>query len=79
VRVGSHLGDFPCEVDANGQKSITAVNCDHAEIDFKTTNEAGLISEDWHSVFVKLAGASSAPFRSLVLSRTGHHTVTPAN
>jgi hypothetical protein len=25
-------------------------------MDFKTRNEAGLISEDWHSIFLKLTG-----------------------
>jgi hypothetical protein len=53
----SHLGDFSCEEDSDGQKSIMAENCDHAEMGFKTRNEAGLIIVDWHSVFVKLTGA----------------------
>jgi len=56
IRVGSHLGDFSCEADADGQKSIMAENCDHAELNFKTRNEAGLIDEDWHNIFVKLTG-----------------------
>jgi len=57
VKVGSHLGDFSCEADADGEKSIMAENCDHAELNFKTRNEAGLIDEDWRSIFTKLTGA----------------------
>jgi hypothetical protein len=57
VRVGSHLGDFNCGDYTEDQKSAMGINCDHAELDFKTRNEAGLIAEDWRSVFVKLTGA----------------------
>jgi hypothetical protein len=53
----SHFGDFSCEADADGTKSIMAENCDHAEMGFKTRNEAGLITVEWHVVYVKLSGA----------------------
>jgi hypothetical protein len=56
IRVGSHLGDFACEDYTEEQKSNLGINCDHAELDFKTRNEPGLITEDWSNVFVKLTG-----------------------
>jgi len=53
----SHSGDFSCEADSDGQKSIMAENCDHAEMGFKTRNAAGLIQEEWVNVFQKLTGS----------------------
>lgn len=59
IKVGarSHLGDFSCEADADGQKSIMAENCDHAEMSFSTRNAAGLIQEEWVNVYQQLTGA----------------------
>jgi hypothetical protein len=53
VSARSHLGDFPCEDYSEEQRAAT---CDHAEMGFKTRNEAGLISEDWDTIYVKLTG-----------------------
>jgi hypothetical protein len=58
ISVRSHLGDFACEDYTEEQRNAAGINCDHAELDFKTRNEAGLIAEEWHSVFVKLTGAN---------------------
>jgi hypothetical protein len=57
VRAFSHLGGFSCEPDANGTLSVMAVNCDHSEMSLKTRSAAGLIQEEWHSVFPNLTGA----------------------
>jgi hypothetical protein len=48
----SHTGGFYCEAfpDAN-------MDCDHAEILFKTRLEAPLIDEDWDVIYPKLQGS----------------------
>jgi hypothetical protein len=53
----SHLGGFPCDTAPGEEPSIMAVNCDHAEMSFSTRSAAGLIQEDWHTVYPKLVGA----------------------
>jgi hypothetical protein len=53
----SHSGGFPCDTSPGGEPSIMAVDCDHAEMTFSTRSAAGLIQEEWHTVFPKLAGA----------------------
>ena len=53
----SHLGGFPCDTAPGEKPSIMALNCDHAEMMFSTRSAAGLIQEESHTVYSKLAGA----------------------
>jgi hypothetical protein len=57
ITARTRLGDFPCDDYSEEQRAAMGINCDHAEMGFKTRNEAGLITEDWNSIFVKLTGA----------------------
>jgi hypothetical protein len=56
VSARAHLGDFPCDNYSEEQRAATGLNCDHAEMGFKTRNEAGVIVEEWDAIFVKLTG-----------------------
>jgi hypothetical protein len=57
VTAFSHLGGFSCAPDPDGKRSIMAVNCDHSEMSLETRRAAGLIQEEWHTVFPNLTGA----------------------
>lgn len=61
----SHLGGFPCDAAPGEKPSIVAVNCDHAEMSFSTRSAAGLIQEEWRTVYPKLAGADHENRHSL--------------
>jgi hypothetical protein len=58
VTAYSHLGGFSCAVYSADDLKNLGMNCDHAEMVFKTRNEAGLIAQEYHTVFPKLEGAS---------------------
>jgi hypothetical protein len=60
----SHLGGFPCNTAPGEEPSIMAVNCDHAQMSFSTRSAAGLIQEEWHTVYPKLAGADHESLHS---------------
>jgi|HubBroStandDraft_3_1064219.scaffolds.fasta_scaffold189159_2 hypothetical protein len=54
VKGHTHYGGLSCD----GTEDQTIADCDHAELVFKTHNEAGLISEDRRIIFQKLTGNS---------------------
>ena len=41
VSARSHLGNFSCDDYTEEQRTSAGIICDHAELDFKTRNEAG--------------------------------------
>ena len=53
----SREGGFRCEDYDAELRDAYKMDCDHAEISFKTRAEAPLIEEDWHRIFPKLSGA----------------------
>jgi hypothetical protein len=57
VTAYSHLGGFSCETKPGEEPSIMAVNCDHAEMTFSTRSGAGLINEEYKTVYPELTGA----------------------
>jgi hypothetical protein len=56
VKARSHLGDFPCEDYSEEQRTAMGLNCDHAEMSLSTRTEAGLITEEWDTLYQKLTG-----------------------
>jgi hypothetical protein len=54
VKVKSHLGDFACGDTA---EEINALNCDHAAMYVSTRNQAGTMTEKFHTSYPKLMGS----------------------
>jgi len=56
IRSYSHLGGFSCEDSDPEFRRLMQMDCDHAEIAFRTRSEAPLIDEEAHTTFAKLQG-----------------------
>lgn len=53
----SHGGGFRCEDYDSEERQLLQMNCDHAEIVFRTRSEAPLIDEQSHTIFAELQGS----------------------